>query len=197
MTCYTNFKNWLLGEFIMKKLIVIVSDGFEEIEAVSIIDICRRATLDVTIAAVENIVTKGAHDIKITADIMIKDAHYEDYDMVILPGGLPNAYTLAEDTYVQNFLKDMKRSKRHIGAICAAPYALHTAGVLNQNFTCYPSFEEKIRVEGYCDNQEFIIDDDVITSRGPGTAMEFALQIVKLMCNEDRYAQIKSALLAK
>ena len=179
----------------MKKVIILIADGFEEIEAVSVIDICRRASIDVTIAAVENIVLRGAHDIKITADMMIEDANYADYDMVVLPGGLPNAFTLAENTKVQNFLKDMKRSKRLIGAICAAPYALHTAEVLNQNYTCYPSFEEKIGDEGYTSSQSFVIDNDVITSRGPATAMEFALQIVKLLCNEDRYNQIKEALL--
>ena len=181
----------------MKKLIIIIADGFEEIEAVSIIDICRRASLDVTIASVQNRQLIGAHNIKIEADILLQEAQYTDYDMVVLPGGLPNAYTLAKNINVQEFLKDMKNSKRLIGAICAAPYALHTADVLNQNYTCYPSFEEKIRQEGYCDTSEYIIDDDVITSRGPATAMEFALQIVKLLCNEDRYLQIKSALLAK
>ena len=128
---------------------------------------------------------------------MLEDAHYEDYDMVILPGGLPNAFTLAENEKVQTFLKDMKRSKRLIGAICAAPFALHQAGVLNEKYTCYPSFEKKIKEEGYTPTQSFVIDNDVITSRGPGTAMTFALQVVKLLCSEEKYNMVKAGLLVE
>lgn len=180
---------------VMNKIVIVISNGFEEIEAITVIDICRRASLDITIAAVEDLVTVGAHDIKIIADMMIEEVDYSDYDMVVLPGGLPNAYTLAENESVQNLLKNMKLSKRYIAAICAAPFALHTAGVLNEHYTCYPSFEAKINPEGYDDSKEVVIDKDVMTSKGPATAMEFALQIVKLLCNADRSNQIKQGLL--
>ena len=181
----------------MKKIIIVISNGFEEIEAITIIDICRRARLDITIAAVEELTVVGAHDIKIIAEVMIENVDYKEYDMVVLPGGLPNAFTLAENQTVQNFLKNMKMSKRNIAAICAAPFALHTAGVLNEHYTCYPSFEEKINPKGYDDSKEVVIDGDVMTSKGPATAMEFALQIVKLLCNNNRSNQIKQELLYK
>ena len=115
--------------------------------------------------------------------------------MIVLPGGLPNAFTLAENNKVQSLLKEFKEKKKKIAAICAAPYALHKADVLNENFTCYPSFEEKIRLNGYHNNDSIVIDNDVITSRGPATAMVFALEIVNILCGEETYNQVKNGLL--
>lgn len=179
----------------MAKILVTISNGFEEIEAISIIDICRRAKIGVSIAAVENIQTIGAHNIKIEADCKIEDVNSNDFDMIVLPGGLPNAFTLAENNKVQSLLKEFKEKKKKIAAICAAPYALHKADVLNENFTCYPSFEEKIRLNGYHNNDSIVIDNDVITSRGPATAMVFALEIVNILCGEETYNQVKNGLL--
>ncbi len=126
----------------MTRVLLPISNGFEEIETVSIIDICRRAEIEVTIAAVEELETVGAHNITITADCKLEDVN-GDFDMIVLSGGLPNAFTLAEDNFVQKILKEMKQENKLIAAICAAPYALHKADVLNQIIHCYPSFEEK------------------------------------------------------
>ena len=180
----------------MSKIIVPISNGFEEIEAISIIDICRRAQIEVTIAAVENIETIGAHNIKIIADCMINEVDENEFDMIILPGGLPNAFTLADNEKVQSLLKQFKENDKNIGAICAAPYALHKANVLNENFTCYPSFEEKIRVNGYQSNTPVVKDGKVITSRGPATAMSFALEVVRVLKGDDVSENIKKAVLA-
>ncbi|MDX9960421.1 MAG: DJ-1/PfpI family protein [Aliarcobacter sp.] len=179
----------------MPKIIVPISNGFEEIEAISVIDICRRANIEVKIAAVEELLTVGVHNIKIQADCKIEDINSDDFDMIVLPGGLPNAFTLAENNKVQSLLKEFKEKKKKIAAICAAPYALHKADVLNENFTCYPSFEEKIRLNGYHNNDSIVIDNDVITSRGPATAMVFALEIVNILCGEETYNQVKNGLL--
>lgn len=179
----------------MAKIIVPISNGFEEIEAVSIIDICRRANIEVTVAAVEELITTGANNIKIQADCKIEDINSDDFDMIVLPGGLPNAFTLAENEKVQSLLKEFKEKKKKIGAICAAPYALHKADVLNENFTCYPSFEKNIRDNGYHDSDSIVIDNDVITSRGPATAMVFALEIVNILCGEETYTAVKNGLL--
>ncbi|RXK04966.1 DJ-1 family glyoxalase III [Halarcobacter bivalviorum] len=181
----------------MSKLLVPISNGFEEIEAISIIDICRRANIDVVIAAVEDIVTTGAHNIKITADCKIENVEEDDFDMIALPGGLPNAFTLAENSYVQDILKEFKASDKYIAAICAAPYALHKAEVLNKNYTCYPSFEQKIDPDNYIADQNVVLDDKVITSRGPATATEFALEIVKLLKGDEIYEELKEDLLLK
>lgn len=180
----------------MAKILVPISNGFEEIEAVSIIDVCKRANIEVTIAGVEGLETTGAHGIKIISDDIIENMSSDNFDMIVLPGGLPNAFTLADNENVQLLLKEFKEKKKKIGAICAAPYALHKAGVLEKNYTCYPSFEQKIKIDGYHSNNPTIIDGNVITSRGPATAMTFGLEIVKLLCGEDVYTQVKNGLLA-
>ena len=180
----------------MAKIIIPISNGFEEIEAITIIDVCRRANIEVTIAGVEDLEITGAHGIKIISDTTIDNISSNDFDMIVLPGGLPNAFTLAENEKVQSLLKEFKEKKRKIGAICAAPYALHTAGVLNENFTCYPSFENKIKIDGYHKNDAIVIDNDVITSQGPATAMAFALEIVNILCEEEIYLNVKNGLLA-
>ncbi len=180
----------------MAKLVIPISNGFEEIEAISIIDICRRAQIEVTIAALENLQTTGAHNIKIEADCMIETINENDFDMIVLPGGLPNAFTLAKSEKIIELLKQFKEKNKNIGAICAAPFALHTADVLNTNYTCYPSFEEKIRLDGYRNSDHFVIDENVITSRGPATAMSFALQIVEILKDKETSMKIKKEILA-
>jgi protein deglycase len=177
------------------KIIIAISNGYEEIETISIIDVCRRANIEVTIAAVENLQTIGAHNVKIEADCKIEDINSDDFDMIVLPGGLPNAFTLGDNEKVQSLLKEFKAKNKNIGAICAAPYALHKAGVLNENFTCYPSFEQKIKLNGYHKDDAVVIDNKVITSRGPATAMIFALEIVTILCGEDISTDVKNGLL--
>ena len=179
----------------MAKILVTISNGFEEIEAVSIIDICRRAGIEVVTAGVEDRVLIGAHSIKIEMDKRVDEVNSSDFDMIVLPGGLPNAFTLADNEKVQSLLKEFKEKDKNIGAICAAPYALHKAGVLNENFTCYPSFEQKIKLNGYHEDDAVVIDNKVITSRGPATAMIFALEIVTILCGEEVSAEVKNGLL--
>ena len=180
----------------MSKLLVPISNGFEEIEAISIIDVCRRAGIEVITAGVEDNILIGAHNIKIETDKKISEVSSDNFDMIALPGGLPNAFTLAENNDVQRLLKEFKEKNKKIAAICAAPYALHKANVLNENYTCYPSFEEKIKDEGYINNKNIVIDSNVVTSKGPATAMEFALEIVKILKGEEVYASVKNGLLA-
>ena len=176
----------------MAKILVTISNGFEEIEAVSIIDICRRAGIEVVTAGVEDRVLIGAHSIKIEMDKRVDEVNSSDFDMIVLPGGLPNAFTLADDNDVQRLLKEFEEKNKKIGAICAAPYALHKAGVLNQNYTCYPSFEKKIKDDGYQDDKNVVTDNNVITLRGPATAIDFALEIVKTLKGDDTYFQAKT-----
>jgi protein deglycase len=180
----------------MPKILVPISNGFEEVEAVSIVDVCRRAGIEVITAGVEDNILIGAHNIKIETDKKISEVSSDNFDMIALPGGLPNAFTLAENSDVQRLLKEFKEKNKKIAAICAAPYALHKANVLNENYTCYPSFEEKIKDEGYINNKNIVIDSNVVTSKGPATAMEFALEIVKILKGDEVYFSVKNGLLA-
>ena len=180
----------------MKTILIPIATGFEEIEAVSLIDVLRRAEMKVIVASLdENLQVEGAHKILLQADTNIQTITSEDIDMILLPGGWGGTKLLAQDSSVQNLLKDMNNKKKDIAAICAAPYALNSAGVLSQNYTCYPSVEKEIRVEGYSPNEKIVEDENIITSRGPGTAMCLALYIVKKYKGEEVYNTLKAGLL--
>lgn len=180
------------------RVLVPLASGFEEIEAVSIIDVLRRAEIDVLVASLdENSLVKGAHGITLQADLEVKEIHADELDMIVLPGGWGGTRALAEDENVEKLLQDMDAKGKNIGAICAAPFALNKAGVLKHNYTCYPSVEEEIRQEGYQGDSAMVVEDaNVMTSRGPATAICFALKIVKKLQGEERYIQLKSGLLA-
>ncbi len=179
----------------MSKVLIIISTGFEEIEAVSIIDILRRAKIEVVIATINDILTLGANGIVIQANQYLKDIDISSFDMIVLPGGAQNAQNLASSSLVNNCLQTMKEKDKYIAAICAAPYALHKAKVLNDKYTCYPSFEENINSSKYDSENRVVIDKKVITSQGPATAMQFSLELVKVLTNEEIYLNIKNGLL--
>jgi 4-methyl-5(b-hydroxyethyl)-thiazole monophosphate biosynthesis len=182
----------------MSKVLVPLAQGFEEIEAVSIIDVLRRAGIVVNIASLDtNMLVKGANGITLQADMQVCDISSDDIDMIVLPGGWDGTYALADDVNVQNLLKEMDAKGKSIGAICAAPFALNKAGVLKQNYTCYPSVEEQIRVDGYQGDASKVVEDgNVMTSRGPGTSICFALEIVKKIKGQETYEMLRGGLLA-
>ena len=182
----------------MSRVLVPLARGFEEIEAVSIIDVLRRADIEVLVASLdENSSVKGANGITVVSDMQIKDVDIDELDMIVLPGGVEGTYALAEDENVLRILKEMDEKGKNIGAICAAPFALNKAGVLKHNYTCYPSFEEFIREDGYMADKAMVVEDEnIITSRGPATAICFSLQIVKKLKGEETYLMLKGGLLA-
>ena len=182
----------------MTRVLVPVATGFEEIEAVSIIDVLRRAEIEVLVASLdENALVKGANGITIQTDLEIKNISIDDIEMIVLPGGWDGTYALADDENVQRILTEMDAKGKQIAAICAAPFALNKAGVLKENYTCYPSVEEQIREEGYRGDSSMVVEDaNVMTSRGPATAMCFALEIVKKLKGEETFNALKAGLLA-
>ena len=180
------------------KVLVPLASGFEEIEAVSIIDVLRRAEIEVIVASLnKKMLVKGANGISIEADVEVKDINADELDMIVLPGGWDGTHALADDKNVQNILREMDAKGKNIGAICAAPFALNKAGVLKEKYTCYPSVEEEIRKESYMGDKTMVVEDaNVMTSRGPATAICFALEIVKKLQGEESSNAIKSELLA-
>lgn len=177
-------------------VLVLLAMGFEELEAISIIDILRRAGVEVVTAGLDRTTVTGAHGVHIIADKLLDDVNEDDYEMVVLPGGLPGAENLAKSQKVKDLLAKFDSNNKQIAAICAAPWALQTAGVLKDKYTCYPSFEKTIREEGYISSENVVINHNIITSRGPATAMEFALSLVKELKGEDKFKEVKSGLLA-
>ncbi len=181
----------------MAKILVPLAEGFEEIEAISIIDVLKRAGIEVTVAGLDSKEVTGAYaKIPVIADTLLKDVNIDEYDMMVLPGGLPGAEYLAKSDLVKELLRKMDEKNKMVGAICAAPWALNEAGVLKEKYTCYPSFEANIKEEGYTSSQKVVTDQNVMTSRGPATAICFALEIVKKFAGEETYNNLKAGLLA-
>lgn len=183
----------------MSAILLPLAQGFEEVEAVALIDVLRRGGLAVRVASVdphkENNLVLGANGITLQADTNIENIVAEEFDMILLPGGWENTYTLADNKTVQALLKEFKSKEKIIGAICAAPYALNRAGVLGDDYTCYPGAEDEIDKDGYRDNQSVVIDGNIMTSRGPGTALCFGLEIVKRLSGEKSYNAVKEGML--
>ncbi len=184
----------------MAKALVLLADGFEEIEGVTIIDILRRGGVEVQSAYLpgefENDLVTGANGITIQADVPLKTVVVDEYDIVVLPGGWGGTNRLAENEMAQSVIKEFKAKGKWVAAMCAAPYALHVAGVLSKKYTCYPGVEEQIRPEDRVDDI-VVVDEKVITSQGPATAICFALEIVRQLVGEESFETVKNGTLAK
>ncbi len=181
-----------------KKVLVVLAEGFEEIEAVTPIDVLRRAGLDVTTAGIGGLRITGAHGITIEADTTI-DAVRELPDAIVLPGGLPGAENLAKSEALNRILEQMDAEGRHIGAICAAPaVALAPTGILDgRSATCYPGFEERFSDAIRFSSDRVVADGNVITSRGPGTALEFALALAGVLAGAEKRTDLSRGMLTR
>lgn len=177
-------------------VVIPLAKGFEEIEAISLIDVLRRAEIEVIIAGVGSKMISGAHSLKVETDRLISQISSDEMEMIVLPGGWDGTHALADDTDVQRLLKEMDAKDKMIGAICAAPYALEKAGVLKHEYTCYPSVEKQIRLDGYTKEKKVVTDGNIMTSRGPGTAICFALAIVERLKGTETANALKKGLLA-
>lgn len=181
----------------MKKVAIILADGFEEIEAITVIDILRRAEIKAVSVGLNKKIINGTHGIEIKADMILDDLNVSEFDMIVLPGGLPGAEYLAKSEKLAKILKEFDDKNLKIAAICAAPWALSTAKVLKNSYTCYPGFEKTINHKGYDDRKNVVIDENIITSKGPATAMEFTLNLVKILLGDDKFNALKTELLYK
>lgn len=180
-----------------RQVAVLLADGFEEIEAVTIIDVLRRAGVPTVLAGVGNVpVAKGAHAIDLAVEVDVERLMPEDFAAVILPGGMPGAQNLAESRAVKRLLRDVHKNGALVAAICAAPIALAAAGLLNgRRVTSYPSVREKL---GKSEHTGKAVEKDgrVLTGSGPGTALEFAYAIVSELGMEDKAEELRAAMLA-
>jgi 4-methyl-5(b-hydroxyethyl)-thiazole monophosphate biosynthesis len=167
----------------MSKVLVPLAEGFEEIEAVVVVDLLRRAGIEVRTAALGRREVTGSHGITLVADIAIDAAGADQYDMIVLPGGMPGAAHLKSDARVIALLRQFAATGRYTAAICAAPAVLAHAGLLTDRAaTSYPGFLEADSAPGLRLREDsVVIDGKVVTSRGPGTAVPFALSLIELL----------------
>lgn len=176
------------------RVLVPLAQGCEELEAVTIIDLLRRAGVEVTVAGLDDQPVVASRGTRLIPDCDLDQALDGDYDMVVLPGGLPGADHLEEDRRLGELLQRMNHSGRFIGAICAAPKVLAASGILNdRQATAYPGVLEAC---GHSDisGKAVVRDGHVVTSRGPGTAMDFALALIELLCGAERRGAVESGL---
>ena len=180
------------------RVLVPLAEGFEEIEAVTVVDILRRAGAEVNVAGVEGTErVKGRSNIAIIPDMTLDEALKEKYDLIVLPGGLPAAFTLRDDARVIGALKAAVSSGSKVAAICAAPVCLKRAGLLSGlDFTSHPSVVEHFSKEGYSQDR-VVVGGSVLTSRAAGTAMEFAFALVKELYGEDKVREVNEGVLAR
>ncbi|HDZ76519.1 MAG TPA: DJ-1/PfpI family protein [Candidatus Omnitrophica bacterium] len=169
----------------LKKALVILADGFEEIEAITSIDILRRGYIDVTVAALSTKVVTGAHGIKISADILLEQFN-QDIDALVLPGGSPGSENLNKSKKVHEIISKTFKANKVVAAICAAPaLVLEPAGILkNKRATCYPGMEKLFSEDVKFIDEAVVRDGNLITSRGIGAALRFALCIVETLIDK-------------
>ncbi len=181
----------------MASVLVPLAQGCEELEAVTIIDLLVRAGVEVVSAGLQSGPVKASRGVEIIPDTTLDEALQREYDMVVLPGGLPGANYLNDDPRIQDLIKKMAAEERYTAAICAAPRVLLTAGVMaGKRVTSYPGSLDSMDLSGveYC--QEAVVQDGrVITSRGPGTAMEFALTLIEVLQGKAKRDEVAAGLL--
>lgn len=162
----------------MAKVLMPLAHGFEEIEALAVADILRRADIEVVIAGLQSGPIVGAHEIRVIPDTVIDAVSAGAFDMIVLPGGQPGTDNLNADQRIHGLLNEFAATNKLIGAICAAPIILSAAGLLEgKNATCFPSYSDTLNGAIYLDKQ-VVSDGNLITSKGAGTAINFALEIV-------------------
>jgi protein deglycase len=176
----------------MVKVLVPLVDGFEEIEAITIIDVLRRAGIDVTTAGISGNIVEGQNKIRVYADDRMIDSDSTNYDAIILPGGAKAAQLMTQSQHINLTLHDFFKKGKIIGAICAAPTVLAKAGILkDKRATCYPGMERELDLPR---PDKVMVDGNIITSQAPGTAMEFSLTLVKKLVGPAKVEQLKKEL---
>lgn len=181
----------------MSKILVLLADGFEEVEAITCVDYLRRASLDaIMVSTMESLDVKGAHGIQVKADMFLKDVKERNhYRGIIIPGGLPGATNLRDNEAVIELVQNFNEDKKMISAICAGPIVLERAGILEaKKATSYPGFGKELK--GAQLKEDIVVrDDNIITSRGPATAVYFALEIIEYLHSGDKEKEVKKSIL--
>lgn len=180
----------------MCKVYLHLAEGFEEIEAITVVDVLRRAKIDIeTVSVSGNKEVRGAHNISIIADKLFENADYLNCDMIVLPGGMPGTVNLEKHEGLIKNIIDFYQQGKWVSAICAAPSILGKLGLLSgRSAVCYPGFEKDLR-DALISSEPVVVSDKIITSKGPGTAIMFALKIVELLKNEQLAEELKKNMM--
>ena len=169
----------------MKKIAVFFGTGYEEIEALTVVDLCRRAGIDTQMVSVTDAMqVTGSHNITVTMDKMFADVDFSELDMIVLPGGMPGTLNLEAHTGLMEKVDAFHKEGKFIAAICAAPSIFGHRGILQERRACsYPGFEKDLNGANVVFDS-VVRDGHVITSRGMGCAIDFSLEIISALCSE-------------
>ncbi|MBR7927576.1 DJ-1/PfpI family protein [Aerococcaceae bacterium zg-ZUI334] len=181
----------------MKKFLVLLADGFEEIEALTPVDYLRRVGIEVDTASItEELQVTGSHQITVIADKLLKDISVDNYDGIYLPGGLPGATNLRDNEIVIKLVQAFNQQEKLVTAICAAPIVLEKAGVIkDKRVTSFPTFETELTsAKQYVDNQIVVADDNVITGRGAAVAIYESFKIVETLLGREAVDKLKQGI---
>lgn len=180
----------------MKKVCVLLADGFEEIEALTTVDLLRRAKIYVdTVSITEEYTVHGAHGINVQTEDLFEEVNFAEADMVVLPGGIPGTPNLDAHEGVRRVVNDFFQEGKYVAAICAAPTVLGNLGILKgKRITCYPSVENQIQGAAIT-RVPVVADGNIITSRGVGTAIDFALKLIEILSGDEKAKEIADAIL--
>lgn len=178
----------------MKTALVLFAEGSEELEAITIVNILRRAGVSVTLTGLTAGALRGSRDVTIQPDTTLDAVLHDSFDMIILPGGQPGTRNLQADQRVVNLVRQMAEQGKYVAAICAAPSVLATAGLLNgKKATCFPTcLDDFPNVQ--LQTAAIVEDGKLITSRGPGTAMDFALLLAERLVGKAKRIEIEAGL---
>lgn len=178
-----------------KKVLVPVADGTEMVEALCIVDVFRRAGIQVDIASVHDLLFTSSHGVKIYADKLISECVGEDYDMIAIPGGIPGAEHLRDSAELTEMLKKQNSAGKLYGAICASPaVVLGSHGLLDgKKATCHPAFVSDLSSEQALENN-VVLDNNCITSRGAGTSVDFALELLEQLLGKEKRKEVAAAM---
>lgn len=175
---------------------IFLANGFEEIEALCVLDFLRRAGVETKTVGVDTKIAMGSHKIPVVCDIEDKElSGNEAFDMIILPGGLPGATNLDESKIVDHFIKRAVSEDKFISAICAAPFILGKRGILEgKRAVCYPGFEKEL-IGATVMTDGCVRDGKIITARAMGKSHDFALEIIEAICGKEIRQKLKDAVL--
>ena len=180
----------------MPKVLLPLAEGFEEIEAIAVVDVLRRAKIDVVMAGLQPGLVRSSRGVSVLADTELENVQAEDFDMIVLPGGQPGTDNLNADSRIHALLAEFSDAGKLIGAICAAPMVLANAGLLNgRHATSYPSYSSRLDGAVY-DGRPVVSDGPIITSQGAGTAITFALEIIARLLSRQAAQDVANTMLA-
>ena len=182
----------------MKRAVILFAEGYETVEALLVVDLLRRGGVEVTMASItEDEFVRSSHGVNVEMDAVLGEVDVLDYDAIILPGGMPGTLNLEKSADVQRAIDFCVENNKYIGAICAAPSILGHKGILNgKKATCYTGFETQL-MGAQVSDEAVCTDGKIITSRGAGTAMEFAFELVKNLISAERRDILKESVIYK